>query len=87
MSEMKAYIEVPIEKELPTIDGEYFTDQGCLTFAHGRFFSFIPKWWLKEIPLEDLMVKFAQFCNGVDDDNPAVYKELLKDFNKQEGIL
>lgn len=58
---MIAYIKAYVNKgDLPKEDGEYLTDQGDLRFVHGRFWPFTPTWWLKEIQLSELMVRFVQ---------------------------
>ena len=65
---MKAYIEVQTDKELPEVDGSYFTiKKGALI---GQWYSDTdwdnyPDTWLKTLPLEELMVGFAEWCDDL----------------------
>jgi hypothetical protein len=61
---MKAYIEVPVEKE-PEYHDLYHTDCGIINFDEDGWSgkiddyweTFSPKYYLKPLPLEELMVE------------------------------
>ncbi len=62
------YIEIRTSEELPEREGQYFTDLGEAVFNikdegwDGT--DYTVNWWLKELPFEDLMIGFAEWCEG-----------------------
>lgn len=91
MTELKAFIQVPVEKELPKeADKYYLTNDGWSYFHSLCKFDLNDKvkWWLKEIPLTELMEEFTSDMVGTDwNYEEKTYKELLTEFLKQKGML
>ncbi len=61
----KFYQTVSVEKELPTISGNYHTNIGMIAYnsamEHWHIHSKDVYYWLKEISIQELMVEFLDW--------------------------